>query len=41
MILKTAAARQSLRQVSEPRGFSTAAQFTQWVTTAIAANTRG
>jgi hypothetical protein len=39
--LKTAVDSQRCRQDRDLYGFSTAAQFTQWVTTAIAANTCG
>jgi hypothetical protein len=41
MILKTAVDSQLCRQVAGLYRFSTAAQFTQWVTTAISANTCG
>jgi len=41
MILKTAIDHQCRRQLIDPSWFSTAAQFTQRVTTAIAANTCG
>jgi hypothetical protein len=38
---KTAVEPQHRRQVRDRSGVSTAAQFTQWVTTAFAANTCG